>query len=110
MYLTQTELGEGLLQHLVAVLKVLQVTLLRFLNQREDDIHLAPFVDLLTDAVVERGHARVEDMGSSHGLTAWRQLVDHTHVEVAVEGHGEGTRNRGGGHHEHMGRILTLRP
>ena len=51
--LAEAELREGLSQHLVAVFKVLEVTLLRLFDEREDDIHLAPLTDLLTDAVVE---------------------------------------------------------
>ena len=108
--LTEPELGEGLFQYLVAILQILQVALLRLLDEREDDIHLASFPDLLTDAVVEGGHAGIENMGGPDGFATWWEFVDHTHVEVAIERHGEGTRDRGGGHHQYMGRVLTLAP
>ena len=108
--LTEPELGEGLFQYLVAILQILQVALLRLFDEREDDIHLTTFPDLLTDAVVEGGHAGIENMGGPDGFATWWEFVDHTHVEVAIERHGEGTRDRGGGHHQYMGRVLTLAP
>ena len=49
-------------------------------------------------------------MGGAHGLTTWRQLVDHTHVEVAVKRHGKGARNRSSGHHQHVWWVLALAP
>ena len=44
------------------------------------------------------------------GLAARRQFVDDTHVEVAVDGHGEGAGDGGGGHHQYVGRVLALAP
>ena len=108
--LAKAELREGLFQHFEAVFEILQVALLAFLNQREDEIHLTPLMDLLADAVVEGGHTGVEDMGGPYGLTTWRELVDHTHIEIAIEGHGKGTWDGRGCHHQHVGRIHALTP
>ena len=36
---------------------------------------------------------------------ARRQLVEHAHVEVAVDGHRRGARDRRGRHHEHVGHV-----
>ena len=110
MHLAETELREHLSQHLEAVFEILQVALLAFFYEGEHDIHLTALSNLLADAVVERGHARVEDMRGSDGFTAWWQFVDDAHVEVAVEGHGQGAWNGCGRHHENMGRIGALAP
>ena len=110
MNLTEMELGECLFQYLVTVFQVLQVRFLRFLNQREDNIYLTTLADLLADAIVERGHTRVEDMGGSYRFTTWWQLIDDAHVEIAIKRHGEGAWDRGSSHHQYVGRILTLTP
>ena len=49
-------------------------------------------------------------MGGADRFTSWWQLIDHTHVEITIERHGEGARNRGGSHHQYMGRVLALTP
>ena len=49
-------------------------------------------------------------MGGPDGFATRWEFVDHTHVEVAIERHGEGARDGGGGHHQYMGRVLTLAP
>ena len=41
------------------------------------------------------------------GRAARRQLVEHRHVEVAVDGHGRGARDRRGRHHQHVGHGLA---
>ena len=110
MHLTEMELGECLFQYLVAVFQILEVRFLGFLNQREDNIDLAPLTDLLADAIVERGHTRVEDMGGSYRFTTWWQLIDDAHVEIAIKRHGEGAWDRCGSHHQYVRRILTLAP
>ena len=43
-------------------------------------------------------------------FTAGRQFINHRNIEVAVNGHGQGTRNGRCGHHKHMGRDLALIP
>ena len=110
MHLAEPEFGEDLFQHFEAVFEVLQVALLALFNQGEDDIHLSPFVDLLTDTIVEGGHTGVEDVCGSHGFAAWRQLIDHTDIEVAIEGHRQRTGDGRCRHHQHVGRIGALAP
>ena len=110
VHLTQAEFRESLTQHFEALLQVLQVDLFTLLDEREDDIHLSPLIDLLTDAVVERRHAGVEDVRGADGLATWRQLVDDTHVEIAIERHGQRARNRRCCHHQYMRRVGALTP
>ena len=110
MHLAQTEFGEGLKQHLETLFQILQVNLLALFDEGEDNIDLPPFSNLLADAVIERGHTGVEDMGGAYGFASRRQFVDDTHVQVAVERHGQCTGDRRGCHHQYMGRVGALAP
>ena len=53
-------------------------------------------------ALARRRRARVRPH-RSRSASARRQLVEHRHVEVAVDGHRRGARDRGGRHHQHVG-------
>ena len=55
MNLAEAELWENLSQHAEAVFQVLEVYLLAFLNQREDDVHLSTLMNLFADAVIQGG-------------------------------------------------------
>ena len=103
MYLTETEIREGLAQGLKALFQVLQVNLLALLDEGEYDIDLPALVNLPADTVIERRHAIVEDVGGADGLSAWWQLIDDAHVKVAIQGHGQCTRNGRGCHHKDVG-------
>ena len=108
--LAQPEFGEHLAKHLKSIFQVLEVDLLALFYQREHHIYLSAKPHLLADALVEAGELGVEDvLGMDWFASGW-QFVDDTHVEVAIEGHGESAGNRGGGHHEHMGRSGALAP
>ena len=110
MHLTELEFGEHLQQRLEPLLEVLQVDVLTLLDQREHDIHLSALVDLLADALVQTGCLIVVFMECYHWLPARRQLINHTHVEVAIDGHGQRTGNRRGRHYQYMRRVHTLAP
>ncbi len=47
-------------------------------------------------------------MNGLDGFAARRQLIDHAHVEVAIERHSQRARNGRGGHHEHVRGHLRL--
>ena len=47
-------------------------------------------------------------MDGLYRLAARRQLVDYGHVQVAVEGHGQGPRDGRGRHHQDVGRLGCL--
>ena len=94
----------------VAVGEVLVVHRLRLLDERIDDVDLPPFGDLLPHEAEQfepRGVGVVECLD---GPPSRRQLVDHRHVEIAVEGHRQRAGDRRGGHHEDMGRLEVLGP
>ena len=45
-----------------------------------------------------------------YGFPARWQLVYHTHIQVAIECHGQCAGYGRGGHHQHVGRIFALAP
>ena len=110
MNLAEAEFRKGLLQRLITFLQILQVHLLTLLDEREDDVNLSAQLYLVTDALVETRQLVVELMKGSYGLSAWRQLVYYAYIQVSINGHGEGARDRGGCHYQHMRRIGTLCP
>ncbi len=81
-------------------------------DPRADDVRLVPLLDLLahplpdpTDpgGVVEE----VDDVGLDRRAPG-RQLGQRGDLEVAEHGHRDGARDRGRGHHEHVGRLAGL--
>ena len=110
MYLTHAEFREHLTQHLIPFLQILQVDLLTFGNQREDNIDLTALTYLVADAVIKRRQTAVENMLSDNGFTTWRQLVNDADVEVTIEGHGQCSGNRRSRHHKDMWRVRALAP
>ena len=80
--------------------------LLALLDEGADDVGLSAGGDLLAHVgphpslgVLALGRAGL-DRGA-----AGRELVEHADVEVAVDGHRRRARDRGGGHHEGVGRA-----
>ena len=71
---------------------------------------MAAGVYLLADTLIETGQLVIIFVLGVDGLAARRQFVDDTHIEVAIDGHGKCTGDRGGGHHQHMGGIGALAP
>ena len=110
MHLADAELGEDVAQRCIALFQILEVALLALGDERIDDIYLSSETYLLAYAVVERCHLIVKLVYGLHRFASRRQLVDNAHVEVAVYCHGEGARNRRGGHDKDVWRILALRP
>ena len=110
MHLTHAKLREHFSQRSEAVFQVFQVYLLAFLNKWEHDVDLSALMNLLADSLIERHHLVVVLMDGHHRLTSGRQLVDDTDVQVAVYGHRQRSRDGGGRHDQHMGRIGTLTP
>src|SRR5579885_43967 len=82
--------------------RVLQVHLLRLLDQRIDDIDLTTAAYLALDAFVNSGAAVFADDDRLDRRAPRRQLVNHRHVEVAIDGHRERTGNRRRRHHQYV--------
>ena len=110
MHLAEAVGGEYLLQVGKTCFQVLQVHLLALCYQWIDHIHLSAFAHLLAYALIEANHLVFILMQGHDGFSAWRQFVYHTHVEVAIDGHGEGARNWCGCHHEYVGWIVVFAP
>ena len=108
--LAQMELRKSLLQRLITFFQILQVHLLALLDQRENNIDLSAQINLPADALIETGELIVKLMQRLNRFSARRQLVYYAHVQIAIDGHRQRAGDRGGGHHQHMGRILALRP
>ena len=62
---------------------------------------------LLTDQLVGLGPLRCREHGGADGCPSWREFVDLTHIQVAMEGQGQGSGDRGSGHREQVG-LQTL--
>ena len=83
---------------------VLQVEFFRFFNEGIDDIDLPSLFDLFPQVPVEGfPQPSRHTLGSDRFPPGW-QLVDDGQIHVAVQGHGEGAGDGGGGHHEDIGR------
>ena len=97
-------------QLLIPLFKVLDVHLLAFLNQRVHYVCLPPLVQLRTQSPVQALPTVVKLVNRLNRLAPGRQLVDNRHIEVAIQGHGQGTGYRRGRHHQHMRRIAVFSP
>ena len=79
-------------------------------DERAHDVGLAPLRHLVPHALVHRG--ALERAGTHHLGDDRRapggQLAQLGLVEVAVDEHGRGARNRRRRHHQHVGRLALL--
>ena len=82
--------------------------LLGLLDQRAHHVGLAPGRHLRAHGVPRRGVGRAGRSAQrvDDRRAARRQLVEHADVEVAVDGHRRGARDRRGRHHQHVGHRL----
>ena len=110
MYFSDVKLGKNFQQMLVAQFQVFQVALLVFLNQRENEIDLAPGLYLVAYAVVKPGMVFGIIVERFHRLAPGRKLVDNGDVQVAIDRHGQGAGYRRGCHHKHVGSYCVFRP
>lgn len=84
------------------------IHLLALFHERIDDEGLASVFDLRADeGEGALQFLRTEDVRFD-GLTSRGHFVHDGEIEVAVEGEGERTRNRGGGHHQKVGRCAFV--
>ena len=92
--------GETLLHVFVAGLEVFIVHALVLLDEGEDDVALSSFLEFGAHEGVEFVAVAVVVVFGENGFATWWHLVDDAHVEVAVDGHGEGAWDRCGCHDE----------
>ena len=97
-------LGKFAAQRLVALHQRGEFQFLVLLDERIDDVHLVPLCDFGAHLAEHLLPLVFGVVPGGHGFASRRQFVDHTDVEVAVEGHGERARNGCGGHHQNVRR------
>ena len=102
--------GEVARDRLETILQILIIHRLRLCDQGIDHIHLPSPGDLLLEKSPYPQPCGIGVMHRADRPATRRQLVDHRDVEIAVERHGERSRNGRGGHHQHVGRLLVLGP
>ena len=75
---------------------------LAFLHQRADDVGLPPGFQLLTNEVVQTAALAFRHQPGLHRLTARRQLVNDTHIQIAKQAQGQRAGNGRGRHDQQM--------
>ena len=94
----------------VTLFQVLDVHLFTLLYQRIHDVYLTAFLNLFPHELVHAFPAVVKLMNGLDRLSAGRQFINDRHIQVAIQGHGQRTGNRGGCHNKHMRRTGILSP
>ena len=95
---------------LVTVHQVLVIQGLRLLNERIHQVDLTPQRNLLFEEAPNAEPVAVRAVHRFNGFAAGRQFVDHGTIQIPVSAHGQGARNGGGGHHQHVRRDGALFP
>ena len=95
---------EGLHNLLIAQLEVLVVHLFALKDERIHNKGLPALGNLVPDEVVHGVTLVLPHAEGCDGLAARGHLVYHGHVQVSVQGHGQGARDGGGRHHQHVRR------
>ena len=89
---------------LVAIHQVLEFQRFTLLNERIDDVDLAAEREFVLEEAEHRIPRGVGAVDGSDRLAARGEFIEQADVEVAVGRHGQGARNGGSGHDEHVGR------
>lgn len=110
MYFAHSHAREDGFEGFVAFFEVFEIAFLTFFDEGIDDVDLSALGNLLPNAGVEAGGLVIVFVKGLDGFAAGRKLVDDADVEVAVEGHGQRSRNGCGGHHEYVRRGGTFLP
>ena len=80
----------------------------RFVDERGDDVRLPAGLEFAADKMPPLSLlGRADDVGADF-LPAGRHVAKRGDVEVAEEGHADRARDRRGGHHQVMRRLLAL--
>ena len=100
MHQTGTHLRQRRLQLLARVDGVLQVQRLGLFHQRADPVGLPSLGHPAPHVLHHLVAARIGNQLGRHRLAPRRQLVDHRHVQISIEGHRQRARNRRRRHHQ----------
>ena len=100
VYEADVEFGQGRLKLLQGFGGGLQLEGFALFDQRADPICLLPFAADVQQIAFDFGTAQAVDEAGLDGRAAGREFVDDGYVEVGEKAHGEGARDRSGGHHE----------
>ena len=87
--------------------KTLIVKFLCLVDQRIYHKNLTSQRNLVLHELIECRPFTFGRMNRLHRLSSRRKFVDHGHIEVSVQSHGESARNRRRRHHKHMRRRST---
>ncbi|OPZ10824.1 MAG: hypothetical protein BWZ06_01832 [Bacteroidetes bacterium ADurb.BinA261] len=71
---------------------------------------MPPRLNLLTDKLIELTSIFIEPMKRFHRFATGWKLVDDGNIQVTVNRHCKGSRNRRSGHHKHMRRMFVFGP
>src|SRR5581483_1404089 len=83
----------------------LEVGLFRFLDDRVHDVCLSAHLHLSVDELEDALAPRLTPQRSRDRTAARRTLVENAEIQVAIQRERERTRNRRGGHEQHVGRV-----
>ena len=99
------QLGEGILLQCLGVgrhgLALIGQSVI-LAHQRADDEHLMALLHLLADKAVEPRPVFLAQSEGLHCLPSRRQLIDHGHIQIAVDDKSQRPGDRGGGQHQRV--------
>ena len=94
----------------VTLFQIFDVHLFALLYQRIHDVYLTSFLNLFPHELVHAFPAVIKLMNGLDRLSAGRQLINDRHIQIAIQGHGQRTGNRGSCHNQYMRRTGILSP
>ena len=101
---------EIVVDHFKTFFQISEIHFFRFPDEGIYHVSLPAFFQFFFDKPEYVRPFFLKGMKGGDRLSARRQLVDHRYVQVAVKRHGECAGDRGGGHHEYVGRDDVFVP
>ena len=95
-------------QILVHLLGRTRVHGLGFLHQRTHHVHLPPLAHLGSQKAVHARALVLRHDARAHRLASRRQFIQNRYIQIAVQNQRKRSRNRRGGHHQHVDRFALL--
>ena len=85
-----------------------QIDLGRLLDQGIHHVRLFPFCDLFPQEPVDLVPFLFGENPGGDDSPPGGKLVDDGNIQIAIQSHGQGSRNRGGGHDQDVGVVSLL--